>query len=507
MIGKMRFYLCTILIVVMIVLTTGCSDGKGTRQSDDNDSDREYEDIKSFDDIFQESGYLNAIEYFNVISNKMDENEKVEFAKGVSYELLARMSDYQPLVYIQKNHIEYPPVRGYVDYLYNGIYDSNNNTFNYAYFDDEDIRNAAEKIMNDNVLDLAKSYFYENEEYDDGFAITIDPEIYIKIEKCIEIAFTKDSQGYYSIGGEPVYGLDKLVIADQKATEWDEEEIYKTLFIESPEYLKNMVDAWKTTIIIPVEIVYDEDAAANVSELDYDAEYKANIEYSIDLDGDGVEEVVTFNTISSRFLGNMLSINENLVYLDEHGIDTDLTSLGFDIVDIDTEDGRKEIIIESANPPEGTIFSIFDYTPDNEEEKVRELIAIETSGNDIVFENNGSFYQLGESNLVRGAEIKIGYYMGDGGMPVYDGPEGDGIFYINPLHTVVNMDMTVFTEPNIESESFVIKNGEGFSINYENIDGWLNIILDDNEGTEYWVDPSTLDHFEITPFENVKFYS
>lgn len=507
MIGKMRFYLCTILIVVMIVLTTGCSDGKETSQNDDNDSDTEYEDIKSFEDIFQESGYLNAIEYFNVINNKMDENEKLEFAKGVSDELLARISDYQPLVYIQKNHIEYPPVRGYVDYLYNGIYDSNNNTFNYAYFDDEDIRNAAEKIMNDNVLYLAKSYFYENEEYDDGFAITIDPEIYSKIEKCLEIAFTKDSEDYYSIDGEPVYGLDKLVIADQKATEWDEEATYQTLFIDSPEYLKNMVVAWKTTIIIPVKIVYDEDAAANVSELDYDAEYKANIEYRIDLDGDGVEESVTFNTISSRFLGNVLSINENLVYLDEHGIDTELTSLGFEIVDIDADDGRKEIIIESANPPEGTMFSIFDYTPDNGEEKVRELIAIETSGNDIVFENNGSFYKIGESNLVQDAEIKIGYYIGDGGMPVYDGPEGDGIFYINAVHTVSIMDMTVFTEPNIESESFVIKNGEGFSINYENTDGWLNIILDDNEGTEYWVDPSTLDHFEITPFENVKFYS
>lgn len=508
MIGKLRFYMCTILIVSMIVLTTGCANGGSTAQNDDNnDADTE---LATYEEIVEESGYLKAIEYFDEWNTKMDENESMEFAKGVSYELLSKMADYNSLTYIQMNHIEYPHLRSYADYLYSGIYDSNNNTFNYAYFDDEEIRKAAEEIKDDNVFILAKTYFYENEEYDEGFAITIDPEIYEKIEKCMKIAFTKDSQDYYSIDGEPVYGLDKLVIADQQVIDWDwdKETSYPNLMIESNEYFPMLVDAWKSIVILPVEIVYDEEAAIDsLLESDGGSEYKANTEYNIDLDGDGVEEVVIFNTISQRFTGNVLSINDNLIYLDEVGIYTEFTSLGFNIVDIDGEDGRKEIIIESSNPPEGTIFSVFDYTPNSEEEKVRELISIETNGNEIVFNNDGSFYYIGQSNLVSGAEIKIGFYLGDGGKPVYDGPEGDEMFYISPLHTVANMDITVFAEANVESESFLIKNGQGFNINYESVEGWLNISPDNDSEAEYWVDPFILNHFEITPFENVRFYS
>lgn len=543
--------LCLLLVMVMLV---GCSNNEAPASNDveNNNKDTSGEDtdnnqdtakkLKTYEEVYNAEGLLEAINYFNAVSDLFTDEERQAFAEGVAYAINDRGNEYHDVKFIPVKDKTIPNKFENVDYIYGDIYDSKNNTLNIAAFEEKHFVEMINKIKEDDVFTIVKAYYAEDIIYDDGFTIAIHPDINAKLKKCLDIAFDEDQEGYYSTKeGEPVYGLEAICfpnkIVKSSDTSFESEENYTGIYLESIDKIKLFEKVWKEYIYIPVTIINevitpkeesqdkpkdkpkeetpadDNKATDNNSQETsenkaiIDGVYQAMIDHYIDMDGDGTKDKVNFKTASGDMVGDRLLINDAGHEFATFGIPEEIT-YGFKLIDIDENDGRKEILIEAADPPVGVTYSIFTYDDSKEyDDKVVYLGSFDTYHDNIVFNGDGFFYTDLNSDYVSGAKIRYTYYLNfEGEIEMQYFMDGV-ISYVEPIDTKSNESFTVYGAPNVDSEKTTIPSGTEFTIYYENPDGWLNILVVDIEEQYFWINPEDLDHFDIKPFEAVQFHS
>lgn len=506
MLSKKSFLVIAALVIVFSI--TACSGGSGDI-SEENDS----KSILKCEEVIAVDGLGGAMDYYNANNNLMTEDEKQEFGSEVLLELVGECEMYGILPYIEKTNLEYPMTMQYADYLYEGLYDSESNKFNYgSYSDDEYLSQAFTSLSESDLFIFAKAYFFENEAYDDGFIFTVNPRYLDTVIEFLGLVAEKDDMNNYYIEGEPLYGFGNLTMPSRiikgQDDSWKEDDMYATVMLESNDNINVMQDAWKTTVLIPVELVND-DSQGPIIHNDMDGDkYLANYEHFIDLNSDGVDELVMFNTKSMRYISNAFSINDDWVYFDDIDIIGELTYNRFKIINLDENDNRMEIMVESSRPPYEIEYSILAYYPDLDEgERIQNLISIDTEGNEPVFRGDGTFYTRNPSAYIEDASIDYEYMVNPDGAIVSVVSEGATFEYVEGIHDVAVKDFTVNLETDEDSISVTIAEGQGFTIHGENMEGWLIISPDNDQNSRFWINPEILNHIDKSPFEKVRFWS
>lgn len=541
----LNLLLCLLLVIIMLV---GCSNQETPVSQGDNTENNNQDQskkLKTYEEVYNAEGLLEAINYFDAVYDLFTEEEREAFAYGVAFAINDKGNEYHDVRFIPVEDKTIPNKFENVDYIYGDIYNSKNNTLNIAAFEEKHFVEIINKIKEDDVFTIVKSYYTEDIIYDDGFKIAIHPEIYAKIAKCLDIAFVKDQEGYYSSKeGEPIYGLESICkptgIVKSSDTSFESKEEHTEIYVETVDKIKLFEDTWKNTIYIPVIIINEEitpkdgpkeetpvkntdektstdnntqetsESDSTQNDLIVDGVYQVDVDHYIDMDGDGVDEFVAFKTASGNMVGDRLLIGDSSREFAGFNIESELLIHGFKLIDIDENDNRKEILIECESPPYEITYSIFTYDPTKEYDfdKLVYLTSFDTNCDDnLVFGGEGSFYFDKDSYYVEGAKIRNTYYLYSEWEIEFQYFRDGVIPYVEPIVTQSNDTITVYSQPNVDSENSTLPNETVFTIYYENPDGWLNILPEGSEEQYFWINPADLNHFEIKPFKDVQFHS
>lgn len=254
----MKKLLSLILLLILIsILFIGCSVSTISAPKPNN-----LKHLKDYDEVYNESGLIGAIEYFDENYDQFSEEARKNFADKVSYEVSDRGNKYSIANFSSSVEEPIPRIINFVNSLYENIYDLESNTLNLNYIEDTSLKEAIKDIKNDDVFIMTKAYYIVEDIFEDfGFAVVIHPDTYQKLKKCLNITYVEieNSSGYKTQEGEPVSGLDSfykpIEVLKASDMEWESSDKYPSVYVETPNNLDLLKDSWKTEAYIPVKII------------------------------------------------------------------------------------------------------------------------------------------------------------------------------------------------------------------------------------------------------------
>ncbi|MFP4015968.1 MAG: hypothetical protein ACLFUI_02950 [Halanaerobiales bacterium] len=214
--------------------------------------------LKTYEEVYSEEGLLGSINYFDTNYDRFTTETLNQFAYSISWELGNRVLRYYNINNIEAADIPAPPTIEMVDSLYPDIYDSDTNTLNPDKLRTE-LRQAVLQATLDDVLMVAKSY-YITEGYieDNGFRLSIYPEVFKKLQRALDLTFSYQDGRYFDPDYGEVFGSRQLSIPKELVktsdSSWESNASYPEVLVEDIEKLALLKDAFKTHVYIPVNI-------------------------------------------------------------------------------------------------------------------------------------------------------------------------------------------------------------------------------------------------------------
>jgi hypothetical protein len=271
----------SILIIIMLVslLITGCSDNSDQpiqneeeatgddatvemeeepveetgNDFDDNEEPKENSNVKEmrlFEDVYLESGLVASIEYVHENNDSFSEESLSNYLDSLEKTITEKADYYGELLYFEVYPSQIPNTIEYIGDIYKDIYYPEENQFNINLLAQGNIDEAL-ALNDDDFFTFTKAYYAMDGTIEDiGFRMIIKKEVYDMLadlypgesfseerkETALNVSTYTD---YYT-------SMDK---------EFESEYTYPIVLVDTYDKIEALRNAWKTEVLIPVEIV------------------------------------------------------------------------------------------------------------------------------------------------------------------------------------------------------------------------------------------------------------
>lgn len=305
------------------------SDNETKTETDPSPVPMSFEEVyKGNKEGFSGKDLLPVIDYFYNNHDSFEAAARDEFAKKIFKVIDMDKMKLQMVeeVFVSKGDYMGTPEAKYTNSMYD-YYNLDTNEFNINYFDGN-IKSEIMSILDGSIYKLAKKYFAtEGYVEDSGFCITISPEIFEKLKPAVSIVYPDKyrEEDYFEM--QPICPPNMIFksIDDVLSTNIT----YPMVYIINPKDVFKFENGkiWKTTVILPVNIVEGEPNAGGSLDKPLDGEVKEGKITGLNLhelkNGDSVSNLVIqdinykkgSDSASFRLIGSTMVIGE--IYLDQ----------------------------------------------------------------------------------------------------------------------------------------------------------------------------------------------
>jgi len=266
----------SILIIIMLVslLITGCSDNSDQpiqneeealgddaneemeeepeeetgNNLDDNEEpaeDSNEEEMSLFEDVYLESGLVASIEYLHENKDSFKEEDLSDYLDGLEQTINEKVDNYGQLLYFEIFPSQIPNT-----IIYKDIYYPEENQFNVNLIAKDNIDEAL-ALNNDEFFTFTKAYYAMDGSIEDmGFRMVIKKEIYAMLADLYPGESFSEERKETTL---PISSYtDHFTSMDN---EFESEYTYPIVLVDTYDKIEELRNAWKTEVLIPVEIV------------------------------------------------------------------------------------------------------------------------------------------------------------------------------------------------------------------------------------------------------------
>ena len=291
-----KFLSILIIIMLFALLVTGCSNDSGKaieneeevagddanedskndiekepeeKSGDDLDDSEEpneelnEEEMSLFEDVYLESGLIESIEYVHENKDSFKEEGLSDYLNSLEQTITEKADYYGELLYFEIFPSQIPNTIEYVGDIYKDIYYPEENQFNVNLIAQGSIDEAL-ALNDDEFFTFTKAYYAMDGSIDDlGFRMIIKKEVYDMLADLYPGESFSEQRKETALNVSTY--TDYFTSMDN---EFESEYTYPVVLVENTDKIEELRNAWKTEVLIPVEIVNiaignEDDSTAN----------------------------------------------------------------------------------------------------------------------------------------------------------------------------------------------------------------------------------------------------
>jgi ABC-type antimicrobial peptide transport system permease subunit len=271
----------SILIIIMLfsLLVTGCSDNsdqpiQNEEEAAGDDANEEMEEepeeetgndlddneepnegfneieMKLFEDVYLESGLIASIEYVHENYDSFSEESLSNYLDSLEKTITEKADYYGELLYFEVYPSQIPNTIEYIGDIYKDIYYPEENQFNVNLIAQDNIDEAL-ALNDDEFFTFTKAYYAMDGSIEDiGFRMVIKKEVYAMLADLYPGESFSEERKETALNVSTY--TDHFTSMDK---EFESEYTYPIVLVDTCDKIEELRNAWKTEVLIPVEIV------------------------------------------------------------------------------------------------------------------------------------------------------------------------------------------------------------------------------------------------------------